>query len=214
MLVENLIKNLELLKKDGIKFIPFSYEKNNNNSDSLEDLKKSIGNCQKCKLSATRENIVFGEGNPNAELMFIGEGPGKHEDLQGRPFVGAAGQLLTKIINAMHLTREDVYIANIVKCRPPNNRDPEHDEIKACLPYLLKQIELIKPKVICTLGRISTKVLLDTEDKITKIRGKIFDYNGIDLIPTYHPAHLLHHPDNKRLVWEDMQLIMKILKLI
>jgi DNA polymerase len=146
--------------------------------------------------------------------MFIGEAPGKFEDLSGKPFVGDAGKLLSKIILAMKLDRAEVYISNILKCRPPNNRDPEKDEIEKCLPFLLKQIEIIKPEIIVTLGRISTSVLLNSNERINNLRGKFYNLNGIKLMPTFHPAHLLHHPENKKLVWQDIQLVMKELGVI
>ena len=180
---------------------------------SLDDLKGLIGDCERCKLCHSRTNPVFGEGSPHARLVFVGEGPGREEDLEGRPFVGEAGKLLTRIIGAMGLTREDVYICNIVKCRPPNNRDPEPDEIMACIPFLKKQIELIRPDVICALGRVAAQELLDKEIKITKERGKWGSFMDIPVMPTYHPAYLNRNPSAKRPVWEDVQKIMKLMGL-
>jgi uracil-DNA glycosylase family 4 len=170
---------------------------------------EELGNCTRCKLHQTRTNIVFGEGNPEAVLVFVGEGPGFEEDKQGRPFVGAAGQLLTDIIvKGMKLAREDVYICNIVKCRPPNNRNPELDEIEACEPFLIKQLEAIKPKVIVALGNIAAKTLLKTGKGITALRGTWQTYQGIPLMPTFHPAYLLRNPRDKALVWKDIQQVM------
>ena len=178
----------------------------------LEDVKKDLGNCERCQLGGMRTNIVFGEGNPKAELMFIGEGPGEDEDKTGRPFVGRAGQLLTKIIEAMSLKREDVYIANIVKCRPPGNRAPVDDEIIKCAPFLMSQISVIRPKVIVALGSPSTCTLLNEKIKISEIRGKFYDWHyGIKLMPTFHPAYLLRNPKDKGLVWDDMKKVMTFL---
>jgi DNA polymerase len=153
--------------------------------------------------------LVFGEGSSKAQLVFVGEGPGREEDLAGRPFVGEAGQLLTNIIKAMGLSREGVYICNVVKCRPPHNRDPEEDEIEICMPFLKKQLTLIGPQVICTLGRIATQSLLDRKIKITEERGKWYTFMDTPLMPTYHPAYLLRNPSAKREVWEDVQRVMK-----
>jgi DNA polymerase len=180
---------------------------------TLEDLEKKVQECKKCPLYKTRTNYVLGEGNPRARLMFIGEAPGRDEDLQGRPFVGRAGKLLTKIIEAMGLKREDVYIGNILKDRPPNNRNPQEDEIKACIPYLKEQIEIIQPKVICALGTFAAQRLLEMETPISRLRGKFYLYEGIKFMPTYHPAYLLRNPKEKKAVWEDMQLIMQELGL-
>lgn len=176
---------------------------------SLEVLKEKYSSCSECPLAGTRTHFVFGQGNPSAALMFVGEAPGYEEDQQGLAFVGAAGQLLTKIIQAMKLTREDVYIANCLKCRPPNNRNPLPSEIISCSPLLMKQILLIQPKVICALGKFAAQTLLKTEDPIGRLRGNFFDYHGIKLMPTFHPAYLLRNPADKKLVWEDMQKIMK-----
>jgi uracil-DNA glycosylase family 4 len=168
-----------------------------------------LGGCVRCKLHKKRTNIVFGEGNPNAAIVFIGEGPGHEEDREGRPFVGAAGQLLTDIIvKGMKLKREDVYICNIVKCRPPDNRNPEPDEISACVPFLAKQLQAIKPKVIVALGNTAAKTLLKTDKGITALRGVWQSYQGIPLMPTFHPAYLLRNPKDKALVWKDIQQVM------
>jgi DNA polymerase len=179
---------------------------------ALESLRAEIGDCQRCRLSTGRQHIVFGEGNPGADLVFIGEAPGREEDIQGRPFVGDAGKLLTRLIEKMGLSREDVYIANIVKCRPPMNRDPQEDEIKTCFPFINRQIELIAPKVIVSLGRISAHTLTGTQVPISKLRGKFLLYKGIPLMPTFHPAYLLRNPKDKWLVWEDAQHVLRKLQ--
>ena len=175
----------------------------------LNELREEVLECKRCPLYKSRTNLVFGEGNPNADLMFIGEAPGQEEDLQGRPFVGRAGVLLSRIIKAMGLRREEVYIANILKDRPPNNRNPKEDEIKACIGYLLEQIEIIRPRVICALGSFAAKELLKEKRSISQIRGKFYNFKDIKLMPTYHPAYLLRNPQDKRLVWEDMKKIMR-----
>lgn len=178
----------------------------------LESIREALGECTRCRLCEGRKNIVFGVGNPNAELMFIGEGPGRDEDLQGEPFVGRAGQLLTKIIEAMGMKRSDVYIANCVKCRPPENRTPLPDEIATCIPFLHQQIEAIRPKVIVCLGAVAYKALLQTEASISRMRGQWQEYQGIKVMPTYHPAYLLRNPEAKHLVWEDMKKVRDLLK--
>jgi DNA polymerase len=179
---------------------------------ALKAVRDDIGDCTRCKLHTLgRKQIVFGVGNPNADLMFVGEAPGADEDIQGEPFVGRAGQLLTKIIEAINLRREDVYIANVIKCRPPNNRNPEPDEVEQCEPFLFRQIDLIKPKVIVALGKFAAQCLLRTNDPITRIRGREFTYRDAILIPTYHPAYLLRTPSAKREVWEDMKRVRAIL---
>jgi DNA polymerase len=180
--------------------------------ESLEDIRTDLGDCARCRLSEKRRTLVFGVGNPRADLMFVGEGPGQEEDQQGIPFVGPAGQLLTKIIQAIDLTREQVYIANIVKCRPPNNREPEPDEAEACRPFLDRQIDAVRPKVICALGRVAALNLLHTDEGITRLRGRIFTYRGAKLVPTYHPAFLLRNPNMKRHCWEDMKLVRRLLQ--
>jgi DNA polymerase len=177
----------------------------------LADLEAIAVVCEKCKLSKSRTQVVYGIGNPNADLMFIGEAPGRDEDLKGEPFVGRAGQLLTDIIKAMKLTRDDVYIANVIKCRPPENRNPEPDEVETCEPFLFRQIDAIKPKVIVALGKFGAQTLLRTLDPISRLRGRVFDYRGAKLIPTFHPAYLLRNPSSKREVWEDMKLVRSLL---
>ena len=182
--------------------------------DSLDIIKADIGDdCRRCKLCTMgRSQIVFGVGNPRARLMFVGEAPGEEEDKRGEPFVGRAGQLLTKIIEAIGLTREQVYIANVIKCRPPGNRNPEADEVEQCEPYLFRQIDVIKPRVIVPLGKFAAQSLLKTMDPITRLRGRQFDYRGAALIPTFHPAYLLRNPSAKREVWEDMKKVRAILQ--
>ena len=181
--------------------------------DTLPLIREDIGDCTRCKLHRLgRQQIVFGVGNPNANLMFVGEAPGADEDIQGIPFVGRAGQLLTKIIEAIGLTREDVYIANVIKCRPPGNRNPEPDEVERCEPFLFRQIETIKPKVIVALGTFAAKALLKTQDPISRLRGRVYDFRGAKLIPTFHPAFLLRSPERKRDVWEDMKKVRAILQ--
>jgi len=177
--------------------------------ENLEDIRSDMGDCKRCDLSALRSNLVFGEGNPEADLVFAGEAPGADEDMQGRPFVGRAGQLLTRIIEAMGLKREDVYICNILKCRPPGNRNPKPEEIEKCEPFLIRQIESIKPKAISALGTFAAKTLLKTDAPISMLRGRFHLYHDIQLMPTYHPAYLLRNPGAKKLVWQDMQMIME-----
>ena len=176
-------------------------------SDAMEIIRVDLKDCKLCKLSPTRKNIVFGSGNPDADLMFVGEAPGADEDERGLPFVGRAGQLLTKIIEAIDMSREEVYICNILKCRPPGNRNPDTDEIAACEQFLFRQIEAVKPKVICALGAFSAKTLLRTTEPISRLRGHLVDYRGAKLMATFHPAYLLRNPNEKRKVWEDMQAI-------
>ncbi|MDQ3171077.1 MAG: uracil-DNA glycosylase [Acidobacteriota bacterium] len=179
---------------------------------ALSVLREQIGDCTRCKLHTLgRKQIVFGSGNPNADLMFVGEAPGADEDEQGVPFIGRAGQLLTKIIEAIGLTRDDVYIANVIKCRPPANRNPEPDEIAECEPFLLRQIESIRPKVIVALGTFAAHALLRTDAPISKLRGTFHEYHGAQLLPTFHPAYLLRSPERKRDVWDDMKKVRAVL---
>ena len=184
------------------------------NDDSLAAIQTEIGpDCRRCKLCTLgRSQIVFGVGNPKARLMFVGEAPGEDEDKKGEPFVGRAGQLLTKIIEAIGMTRDQVYIANVIKCRPPGNRNPEPDEVASCEPFLFRQIDVIQPKVIVPLGKFAAQSLLKTMDPITRLRGRQFDYRGAVLIPTFHPAYLLRNPSAKREVWEDMKKVRAILQ--
>ncbi|MBI3252169.1 MAG: uracil-DNA glycosylase [Candidatus Omnitrophica bacterium] len=177
--------------------------------ETLASLEAEFKNCALCALSQTRTQVVFGSGNPRAGLMFVGEAPGFDEDRQGLPFVGAAGQLLTKMIQAMKLRREDVYIANCLKCRPPGNRNPLPTEIATCHPILQRQIQLIRPKVICALGKFAAQTLLKTETPISRLRGRFVEQGGVKIMPTFHPAYLLRNPADKKLAWEDLKAIMK-----
>lgn len=229
--IQKIIKDvrnlLEYYRSMGVKEIPVVKRKeakkprsqeargqksDNSRDEKLKELRDEIGECTLCRLHKGRTHLVFGVGNPDAKLMFIGEGPGRDEDLQGEPFVGRAGQLLTKIIQAMGYKRSDVYIANIVKCRPPENRNPEPDEIQTCVSFLLKQIEIINPKAIICLGKFAAQTMLETLEPITRLRGKMGEYKGIPVMPTYHPAYLLRNPDAKKVVWEDVKKVMKILE--
>jgi DNA polymerase len=179
-------------------------------AQSLDDLRAVLGDCTRCKLAGGRKTIVFGVGNPRAEVMFVGEGPGEDEDIQGVPFVGRAGGLLTDIITkGMGLRREDVYIANVVKCRPPNNRNPELDEIAACEPFLRRQIALVRPTVIVALGKFAAQILLRSRVPISKLRGVWSSYDGVPVMPTFHPAYLLRTPSDKKLVWEDVKQVLE-----
>ncbi|GAB4389658.1 MAG: uracil-DNA glycosylase [Thermodesulfovibrionales bacterium] len=177
---------------------------------ALEALRTgALGDCRRCKLAGGRKNIVFGEGNPDADLMFVGEAPGRDEDIQGRPFVGDAGKLLTRLIERMGFTREEVYIGNVVKCRPPMNRDPEEDEVAACMPFIREQIRIIAPRVIMSLGRVSAHTLMGTKVPISKLRGNFREFENTLLMPTFHPAYLLRNPKDKHLVWEDALKVLK-----
>ena len=197
-------------KEQGVLGLPLRQQHATVNKDhQLENIRSELGECTRCNLHQHRKHIVFGTGNPDAQLVFVGEGPGGEEDVQGKPFVGRAGQLLTKIINSIDLTRDEVYIANIIKCRPPHNRNPEPDEIKACEPFLIKQLDAIKPKIICALGTFAAQTLLETDERISRLRGKFIPYRESRLIATFHPAFLLRNPQRKRDVWEDMKMIRK-----
>lgn len=180
--------------------------------DRLVEIRNDLGDCTRCKLHRLgRTQIVFGVGNPDADLMFVGEAPGHDEDIQGFPFVGRAGQLLTKIIEAIGMRREDVYIANVLKCRPPENRNPEPDEVASCQPFLRRQIAAVRPKVIVALGSFAARTLLNTEQAISRLRGRVYEYEGAQLVATYHPAYLLRSPDKKRDTWEDMKKVRELL---
>ncbi|MFZ0428224.1 MAG: uracil-DNA glycosylase [Acidobacteriota bacterium] len=179
---------------------------------TLEEIREILGECTRCKLHGGRTHIVFGVGDPNADLMFVGEAPGADEDRQGEPFVGRAGQLLTKIIEAIELQREQVYIANILKCRPPQNRDPQPDEVASCEPFLFQQIEVIRPMIIVALGKYAAQTLLRSTEAISRLRGRFFEYRGSLLMPTFHPSYLLRNPSGKREVWEDMKKVRETLQ--
>jgi len=179
---------------------------------TLADIRAELGSCRRCRLAKSRRQIVFGGGDPGARLVFVGEAPGYEEDLKGEPFIGPAGRLLTKIIHAIEMTREAVYILNVVKCRPPQNRNPLPDEVETCSPFMIKQIRSIAPGFICALGKFATQTLLRTDQPISRLRGRFFDYEGIQLMPTFHPSYLLHNPGKKREVWQDMQKLMAAMK--
>lgn len=207
--IHRAIKNyLEMEKESGVSEYLFSSK---GREARISLLKSEALRCRKCILSRSRKNVVFGAGKRDARLMFIGEAPGYEEDIKGLPFVGRAGMLLTKIIETMHLKREDVYICNVLKCRPPQNRNPLPEEISLCIGYLYKQIEYIKPEIICGLGKFASQTLLKIETPITKLRGTWHELRGIKFMPTYHPAYLLRNPGDKKLVWQDMKKIMKAL---
>jgi len=181
-------------------------------AEVLARIREEIGDCTRCKLHTLgRTQIVFGVGNPSADLMFVGEAPGADEDIQGIPFVGKAGQLLTRMIEAMGFTRDEIYIANVLKCRPPGNRNPEPDEIATCEPFLFQQLASVEPKVVIALGAFAARTLLKTDAPISRLRGRVFDYRGAKLIPTFHPSYLLRSPANKREAWDDLKLALSIL---
>ena len=218
-MTEDLVRELELLREFGFTHLDISGRQAilpartdkivcPPQSDRLSELQAVVTVCEKCRLSKSRTQVVYGVGSPNADLMFIGEAPGREEDIQGEPFVGRAGQLLTDVIKAMKLTRDDVYIANVIKCRPPENRNPEQDELDACRPYIRRQVEIIQPKVIVTLGRFALQSLLEKSYAISSVRGQWLDYNGIKVMPTYHPAYLLRNPAAKKEVWADMKKVI------
>ncbi|MEW6162550.1 MAG: uracil-DNA glycosylase [Nitrospirota bacterium] len=217
-ILENIKSILEFYQALGFERLPINPPspprgQGGTKEATLKALREKIGDCKRCRLSEERTNIVFGEGNPDARLMFIGEAPGREEDLQARPFVGDAGMLLTRLIEKMGFKREDVYIANIVKCRPPMNRDPEKNEIESCRKFVERQIEIINPEVIISLGRISAQTLIGNSGlKMTTIRGNFFDYKGIPLMPTFHPAYLLRNPKDKWLTWSDAKKVLDRLK--
>lgn len=208
--MQNILKSIrsyfEMERESGMSEYLFSFKPKDSR---LSLVKNEVTDCHKCYLWETRKNTVFGSGNINAKLMFVGEAPGHDEDVQGMPFVGEAGILLTKIIEAMNIKREDVYICNILKCRPPQNRNPLPEEISMCIDYLYAQIDMIKPKIICGLGKFASQTLLEVDIPISKLRGNWHEYRGIKFMPTYHPAYLLRNPQDKKLVWEDMKKIMK-----
>ncbi len=212
-IVEDLRTILQVEYERGLEYVdarwPEQAEAEAAPPPTLPEVQAELGECTRCKLHHGRHTIVFGVGNPKAELVFVGEAPGADEDAQGEPFVGRAGQLLTKIIEAMGMKREEVYICNIIKCRPPNNRTPEADEILACEPFLLKQLQAIRPKFICALGGPAAQTLLRTKEPISRLRGRFVDFHGVPLLPTFHPAYLLRNPHEKKTVWEDMKLLLR-----
>lgn len=211
MSAHELIQQLQFLKDIGVESLSMDVgavmPKPTIAGEDLAAIREDIGDCQRCKLAPRRINIVFGSGNPKAELVFVGEAPGSDEDEQGLPFVGRAGQLLTKIIESIDLKREDVYICNILKCRPPDNRNPEPDEVLACGGFMKRQLASIRPRVVCCLGTFAAQMVLKTATPISKLRGTFHDIDGMRVIATFHPAYLLRSPDKKREVWEDMKQI-------
>ncbi len=223
LIAEELKQNLEQIKlrlefeqyysEEGIPFGQAqSVDVRPGKKEAFEALLSRVKRCQLCQLYKTRTNLVFGDGNLNAQIMFVGEAPGRDEDLAGIPFVGVAGQLLTKIITAMKLKRSDVFITNVLRCRPPGNRNPLPEEVACCRPYLIELVKIIKPKIICTLGKFAAHALLNETRPISRLRGNFYEFAGIKLMPTYHPAYLLRNPQDKKLVWDDMKKIMKCLK--
>ncbi len=205
-IASELSSHLKELKENGVVGLP---KLPSPHRISLTTVRKELGECTRCSLHSTRKNIVFGSGNTDAALMFVGEAPGESEDAQGIPFVGKAGQLLDKMIGAMGFTRDGVYVANVLKCRPPNNRNPAPEEIEQCRPFLFQQVQAVQPSVIVTLGRPAANLLLNNDDKIGNIRGKFQSLGEAFVMPTFHPAYLLRNPEAKRNVWEDLQLVMK-----
>ena len=206
--MQEIIEQLKFFSELGVTHLNIESRK----GSSLEKIREEIGDCRRCKLWNERTHIVYGTGSSKADLMFVGEAPGREEDIQGIPFVGRAGKLLTGIIEAIDLKREDVYIANILKCRPPKNRNPEADEVESCEVFLFKQIEVIKPKIIVALGAYAAQCLLQTKDPISRIRGRFFHFQDSLLLPTFHPAYLLRNPSAKRDVWEDIKVVRDQLK--
>jgi uracil-DNA glycosylase family 4 len=212
---EDLEAHLESWKAFGVDAIikPKKTIQNAEDEPTLEALSKKAHKCKRCeKLASSRTNVVFGTGSEHAELVFVGEAPGREEDKQGKPFVGRAGELLTKMIVAMGFTRDQVYICNVLKCRPPENRNPLPNEVENCSPYLKCQLRLLKPKILVALGKFAAQTLLQTETPISQLRGKFHEYEGIPLMPTYHPAYLLRNPSEKKTVWEDLKKVMEFLK--
>lgn len=210
-IAEDLRRHLLWQQDSGERWLYSGPSTDSASAKTLEDVRSELGECRRCKLCEGRTQIVFGTGNPKAELLFVGEGPGADEDLQGVPFVGKAGQLLTKMIDAMGFSRESVYICNVVKCRPPGNRNPEPDEVQACLPFLKAQIQAVGPKVIVALGKFAAQTLLEDATPITRLRGTWRSYQGIQLMPTFHPSYLLRNSAEKRNAWSDLQQVMKVL---
>ena len=214
-IVRSVKLHLEMERSFGVTHLPLARRGEGSMNDKaaqLAALEAELSECSNCALGQSRTNLVFGAGDPNADLMFVGEAPGHDEDLQGEPFVGRAGKLLTRVIEAIGMSRDQVYIANILKCRPPGNRNPRLDEILRCYPHLRQQIEIIRPKVIVALGGVAAQTLLETDQTIGKLRGSFRDYDGIKLMATYHTAYLLRNPGDKRKVWEDMKKVRDELK--
>ncbi len=222
----DILSYVEYLRSQGVDFIPLPSVKNQRKfmrsvetgtedlkKGQLEDLRRELGECRRCRLHETRTNVVFGEGNPDAAVVFVGEAPGEEEDRTGRPFVGRAGQLLTRMIEAMTLKRDKVYICNVLKCRPPDNRDPLPDEVSTCFPFLKRQLEIIRPRVVVTLGKHALKVLTGERAGVTTVHGRWYNNMGMRILPTFHPAFLLRYPSMKRAAWDDLKKVMKELGL-
>jgi uracil-DNA glycosylase len=217
--VRSLLEDLKNLGIAEVSYIPQKISSSpvgeggmEEHSETLEEIRADLGDCRRCPLWQSRKNIVFGAGDPHARLVFVGEAPGREEDKVGQPFVGEAGRLLDRILFAMGMTREEIYICNVEKCRPPNNRDPRAEEIEACEPFLKRQLAAIRPQLIVALGRFAAQALLRDQTPISRLRGNWREYEGIPLMPTYHPAYLLRNPTAKREVWEDMKQVMKRLQ--
>jgi len=206
---EAQLRKIELLKLSGINEIFMQETESISKDECLQQFEAEYKDCANCKLAQTRNKLVWGGGNAEADIIFVGEGPGEQEDLQGEPFVGKAGQLLTKMLAAIDLSREEVYITNIVKCRPPGNRKPKEDEIQACMPYLEFQLSIIQPKIICALGKVAGNTLLKNDDTLTRMRQKFFPFSSSKLMVTYHPSALLHNPDWKRPSWQDLKMLKR-----
>ena len=223
-LIESLRAYLEELQESGVDALPFAVDGvtaahagadeaagiGSSPGETLEEIRAELGDCCRCELGGSRKNLVFGVGNPHARIVFVGEAPGRDEDIQGEPFVGEAGQLLTKIIQAMGFQRSDVYICNVLKCRPPGNRDPLPSEVEACAAFMLRQVKAINPEAVVALGKFAAQTLLQSKEIISRLRGRFHDYHGIPLMPTFHPSALLRDPAKKREVWEDMQQVMRL----
>jgi len=206
---EAQLRKIELLKLSGINAVFTQRTKPISKDEYLKNFEAEYGDCSNCILAETRHKIVWGGGNPDADIVLVGEGPGQQEDIQGEPFVGNAGQLLTKMLDAIDLSREEVYITNVVKCRPPGNRNPQEDEIQACLPYLEFQLSIIQPKIICALGKVAGNALLQNEETLSQMRQQFFPYKDSKLMVTYHPSALLHNPQWKRPAWEDLKMLKR-----
>ena len=209
---EEILAQLGFFRDAGVREIEFDRDAGRGpHIMTLDSVRTELGDCKRCKLARTRSRIVFGAGNPAADLVFVGEAPGFEEDRQGLPFVGRAGQLLTKIIEAIDLRREDVYICNVLKCRPPDNRNPEPEEVETCSPFLRAQLGVIRPKIVCCLGTFAAQTILGKKDPISKLRGQLHEIDGVRYMATFHPAYLLRNPEKKREVWEDMKRVRRAL---
>lgn len=212
-LVRFLGRYLQYQAKVGLEWVPWEQaEATTPREETLAEVRADLGECKRCRLHATRRHIVYGEGSPSARVVIVGEGPGEDEDVQGRPFVGAAGRLLDAIIAAVGWRRHELYICNVIKCRPPRNRDPQDDETDACGPFLKRQIRAIRPRAILAVGNVAARFLLASEAPISELRGRVHDFEGIPVVPTYHPAYLLRNPVQKRRVWQDIQILLQVVR--